>query len=147
MSRNHRTSQKVKPVKLPKHGAGLAKAASMRKAGPMKHRLVPRGGASNEAQGYLDEYSNETDYAIEDSCVECDNPGAELRFGDDWREEVDGDSVSEGRPTGGQSGQSERRMLCDACYKREVEHGPLWAEKPSGEPVRFLLDDTGLSLV
>lgn len=38
--------------------SGEAVAAQHRKAGPMKHRNQPRGGARNEFLEYLDEYQD-----------------------------------------------------------------------------------------
>jgi len=62
MPRNHKTAQKVQ-LRQPgyaRRASGLARAASMRHAGPMHHRLAPKGGAVNEEQSYLDEYAAET---------------------------------------------------------------------------------------
>jgi hypothetical protein len=45
-----------------KRRSGEAVAAMGRKAGPMKHRLEPRGGARDDQSDYLDEYNPYIEY-------------------------------------------------------------------------------------
>lgn len=48
-------------IKLPKRRNLLAVDARTRKAGPMKDRRAPRGGAKNEQDEILEEYESEMD--------------------------------------------------------------------------------------